>query len=362
MPPFFSRITMQNPSFPYLLEAAQSASPELIPNGIDFRPNQPYTAQFQLSIEQKIAADMVIRATYAGTRGVHLPGPVGNINPPVSVTLDDGSIFFPAGSPRINPSFGRIIMRRMEFNSFYHALHAELHRRWSNRWGFQVKYTWAKSIDETSSSIFQDFLTSDQIPTMLDYRLNRGLSDFDVRHLFAANFSGRLPEWGAGAIRHVLGGWEIHGLMQAQTGFPFSPFIGFDRARLNPGSDHLGQRPDFAAIPGTSLILGDPQKYFNDQAFVLPPAGQYGNLGRNALTGPGLISVDFALHKDIWNTDRQAVRLRVEAFNVANHTNFQVPSGLALFNSSLRRLGTAGRITSTAIPSRQIQLALKWSF
>ena len=152
------------------------------------------------------------------------------------------------------------------------------------------------------------------------------------------------------------------GMLQLQTGHPFSPMVGFDRARVNPGGDDLGQRPDFIAVPGTKLILGDPQKYFDDMAFGLPPAGQFGNLGRNVLTGPGVVNIDIAIHRDIVRTAQHAVKLRLEAFNVANHPNFQVPSGLNLFDGSLQRLGTAGRITQTSTPSRQVQIALKWAF
>ena len=362
MPPFFSRASVRQPTFPNLYEAVQNATPEYVPDTLEYRPKQPYTIQYQLSVEQRLAANIVMRSTYAGTRGVHLIGQVGNINTPVPVLMDDGRLFFPAGAPRLNPSFGRIIMRRMAFNSHFHAMHLELERRLSRRWGFQAKYSWGKSIDESSTTIFTDFLTSDQLPTMFNYKQNRGLSDFDSRHIFAANFSVQLPSLDSGAGKYILGGWQIHGLVQAQSGYAFSPFTGFDRTRINPGSEDLGQRPDLSLLPGTELILGSPDKYFNDLAFNLQEAGYYGNLGRNALTGPGRTTVDVALHKEVWRSDRQTVKLRVEAFNVANHPNFQVPSGLALFNSSLKRVGSAGRITSTSTPSRQIQLALRWTF
>ena len=305
---------------------------------------------------------MVIRGTYAGMRGVHLPGQMGNVNPPEPTVLDDGSLFFPENAPRINPAFDRILMRRMAFNSFYNAFHAELQRRWSDRWSFQAKYTWSKSIDETSSAIFRDFEAADQIPTMFSYRQNRGLSNFDARHIFAANLSYRLPDWGSGLPKRILGGWEVHGLAQIQTGNPFSPIVGFDHARINPRSDDLGQRPDFIAAPGAKLILGDPAKYFDAMAYDLPPAGKYGNLGRNTLTGPGRVTIDMAVHKDIWNTERHRIRLRFELFNLPNHPNFRVPSDLDLFNSRLERVASAGRITSTSTPSRQIQIGLKWTF
>ena len=94
--------------------------------------------------------------------------------------------------------------------------------------------------------------------------------------------------------------------------------------------------------------MGDPQLYFDPSGFALQPAGYYGNLGRNALSGPGLWNLDAALHKTVFATSRSSLRLRLEVFNVANRPNFQIPSGLELFNGSLQRLPTAGRITETA--------------
>ncbi|MEO7652372.1 MAG: hypothetical protein ABIZ80_18055, partial [Bryobacteraceae bacterium] len=167
---------------------------------------------------------------------------------------------------------------------------------------------------------------------------------------------------GAGIARIAFGGWELHALMQAQTGSAFGPRVGFDRANLRAGTGDLGQRPDFIGGPGAKLILGDPQNYFNAAVFGLPAAGFYGTLGRNLLTGPGTLVADAALHKTLWQTERHTLKLRVETFNVANHPNFQIPSGLDLFNSSLQRVAIAGRITETSTTSRQVQMALKWTF
>lgn len=118
----------------------------------------------------------------------------------------------------------------------------------------------------------------------------------------------------------------------------------------------------YIAAPGAKVILGDPRRWFDPNAFGLPPAGMYGNLGRNVFDGPGLVNLDLALHKVLWRTERQSIGLRVEAFNLANHPNFQIPSGMTLFTSTLDRVGSAGRITDTTTTSRQIQLALKWMF
>ncbi len=361
MPPFYVRGIISKASFPDLLAAAADARIVVAPDGLDFHPSQPYTGQYQLSIEQAAGNDTVVRFSYVGVRGIHLPGLVGNANPTSPFYLEDGTVYFPSDAPRVNPAWGRVGMRRMEFNSFHHAFHVEVRRRWNERWGFQAAYAFSKTIDETSSTANEDFLNSDQVPT-LSYRQNRGPADFDIRHIFSSNLSCRLPDWNNAVAGRILGGWEIHSVIQLQTGHPFSPSVGFDRARVNPGGSDLGQRPDWTGTQGARLTIGDPQKYFNDLAFGLPEAGRYGNLGRNTLTGPGIINVDLALHRNIVRTARHTIRLRLEAFNIANHPNFQIPSGLDLFNGSLQRLGTAGRITATSTPPRQIQIALKWTF
>ncbi|MCP5117181.1 MAG: carboxypeptidase regulatory-like domain-containing protein, partial [bacterium] len=165
----------------------------------------------------------------------------------------------------------------------------------------------------------------------------------------------------SGRAGKVLGGWQLHGLLMAQTGPGFGPRVGTDWANLTQSREDLGQRPDFVGVPG-DIILGDPQRYINPNAFALPERGRLGNLGRNAFTGPGLFALDASVHKDLWRSERHVIRLRVEAFNLTNRPNFQVPSELALFNSQGNRLQSAGRITSTTTTSRQLQLGVKWTF
>jgi len=133
-------------------------------------------------------------------------------------------------------------------------------------------------------------------------------------------------------------------------------------ARISTGSFELGQRPNYIGAPGAGLILGAPQRYFDPTAFGLPDAGFLGNLGRNTLAGPGMVSFDAGLHKILSRNERHDLRLRLEVFNLSNHPNFQIPSDRPLFNSQGQRLGSAGRITETSTAARQIQLALKWMF
>ncbi len=361
-PPFFNRLTLTSPSFPDLLAAARGGVAGDTLDTLDYYLQQPYVAQVQVTLERQLASALVARLGYTGTRGIHLMGFLSNINTTRPQYLPDGRIFFPANTPRVNPAFGQIGLRRSQFNSFYHGLVAGLERRWRAGVSFSANYVWSKSIDETSCSMATDFTNSDQLPTVFNYRQNRGPSDYDLRHVLNASLSYRLPAWRHNGAARVLGGWEIHALARALTGYPFAPTVGFDQARLQANRADLGQRPNFIGRPGDRLILGDPACYFDPLAFGLPEAGFLGNLGRGTLTGPGLRSIDAGLHKALWQTERHSLRLRLETFNLTNHPNFKPPSGLALFDSTLARLGTAGRISETSTTSRQVQLALKWVF
>ncbi len=361
MPPFYLRATVANPGFPDLMAAARASQPIYAPDGLEFAPSQPRVLQFQINVEHQSGPHTVFEAGYARTRGIHLPGQIGNINTP-RPEIADGRVFFPDNAPRINPAFSQIGLRRMAFDSSYHALLASMRRKWSRGLRFRAKYTWAKSIDNASSAVFADFLNSDNMPMVFNYRLNRGLSDFDVRHGFAGDVSYELPRFGRSAVARAAGGWELQALAQAQSGTPFNPHVGFDRARLRPANGDQGQRPNLAAGAGGAVILGDPQQYFSPLAFSLPDAGFYGNLGRNTLAGPGLVMVSGAVHKNVWRTERHQVRLRVEVFDVLNHPNFQIPSDLDLFAANLQRLPGAGRITQTSTSSRQLQCAVRWAF
>jgi hypothetical protein len=363
VPPFFTLASANKPAFPNLYQALQTAPAQPLLDMLDYNLQQPYVAQYQFRVQQEVARDTVLDLGYVGSRGVHLMGTLTDVNPFRPEVLPDGSLYFPATDTRLNPAFGRMKMRRSQFDSSYNSFQAALERKWRGRFSYQFKYVWSKSLDDSSNGINRDFVNSDGVPTMFDYSLNRGPSDFDLTHTFGANFSWALPRLKGAAVDKVLGGWSVLGLAQVQTGPPFNPTIGFDRAGLTGGgTSDPGERPTYVAAPGATVILGDPQRWFDPNAFALPAAGTYGNLGRNTLRGPGLAKMDLALHKVLWATERQSVGLRVEAFNITNHPNFQLPSALTLFTSSLTRVGSAGQITGTTTSSRQVQLALKWAF
>ena len=134
---------------------------------------------------------------------------------------------------------------------------------------------------------------------------------------------------------------------------------GFNRSRNQANT--FADRPNLRPGASNNPVLGGPDRYYDPNAFELPPPGQYGNLGRNTLIGPGFWDVDFSLVKITPVGERLKAEFRAEFFNILNHANFGLPS-LATFNTDGTVRGAAGRITSTANTSRQIQLGLKVSF
>ena len=363
VPPLFQRVSVFRPSgFPDLLATIEGANPSSAVDGLDFDLNQPYVARWRFGIDRALGDDHTLKLEYVGARGIHLMGKLGTINTPFPETLPDGRQFIAAGAPLVNPAFGDIGMRRSQFNSFYQGFNALLLGSSGKSLRYQIKYTWGKSIDEASAALFDEFANADLVPTVWDYRANRGPSSFDLRHAAVANFSWELPQPASSGLRPILGGWRAHGAVTLQSGPPFSPTVGFDRARLGAARGDLGQRPDSIAAAGRDVSFGDPSRWFDPAAFGLPDAGFLGNLGRNTLNADGVVNLDLAVHKDLFRTERQAWTLRVEAFNLTNHANFAIPSSLQLFNSGGSRIGSAGRVTGTTTPSRQVQLALRWTF
>jgi hypothetical protein len=221
-----------------------------------------------------------------------------------------------------------------------------------------TSYTYSKALDDGSIVTTQG--GDNDLPQDPDTRKNeRGLSNYDLRHYFVSYVTSDVPkfpgpEW-------LTAGWQLNAISTLASGNPFSVVVGFDQARARFQAGTSPQRPDL--VPGSSInpILGGPGKYFDPNAFALPVAGFYGNLGRNTLIGPGLISFDLAANKTFRIHEGITLQFRTEVFNAFNHPNFSIPSQRTVF-SSTGRVGSAGLITSTRTSSRQLQFGLKLQF
>lgn len=335
---------------------------------LERNPSQPYVQQWNTNIEVAAGGGTVLRAGYAGSRGVRLSSIVSDSNLVQPVTAPDGRLFYPANGVRPNSVFTRIRDHRFDASSFYHAFQGQVRRRWSRGVQTQVSYTFSKNIDDSSLVVADTEATNGAwLPCDCGARFNRGLSSYDVRHVLAANGTWELPLAPGPGLRTIFGGWQLSGIVTASSGMPMSVFLSYDAARTKTGETGfgIGQRPDLAPGVSGSLTTGDPNRWIRAAAFRRPEPGYLGNLGRNTLFGPGLANLDFSAMKSIplrRLREGAVLDFRFEFFNLLNHTNFDIPIAdrLVVFNET-SVVEDFGRITSAG-KGREIQFGLKLRF
>lgn len=311
----------------------------------------PYNMQWSLVIQRELLRNLAAEIGYVGNRGVNLEQSP-NINTPLP---GPG----PLNSRRLYPAYGAINESLPLGDSNYHALESNLERKWANGLSFRLSYVFSKGLSDTDlgNFAFQGGTNVKGNPFTLG-KTNKGRSEFDARHRFALSYIyefpfGRGKHFGSQApflMDILLGGWQLNGLTTISTGTPVDTSLGLDNAGTGGGGSD--DRPNLIADPNNGPKT--PQQWFNTAAFVLGPAGRYGNAARNVIQAPGILNFDFSLFKTFHVMERQSLDFRAEFFNGFNHTQFDPPNTV---------FGTAnfGKILSAG-DGRQIQLALKYRF
>ncbi|MEE8348627.1 MAG: TonB-dependent receptor, partial [Acidobacteriota bacterium] len=369
----------QGVQFPFnfddLAATARGGAPAL--ESTDFNVGQPYRMQWNLNVQREVLQDTTLTVGYVGARGVDLmrvyqanqPDPVPELSPDPERS---GRFFFPPGLTPHNPNVGAIVARSGGADSYYSSLQLSLNKRFSSNFQVQGTYTWGKSIDTSSKQVRNIGESQNAVNQLnpLDTAQDRSLSDHDVQHNLSINYTFDLPGQGlSGPAGHLLGGWQLGGIMTVASGVPLTLTSGYDACRCLSGAS-LGSRggdnrPDLAPGGDNNPVLGGPDLYFDPLQFIPGPDGFYGNLGRNTLRIPGVANVDFSLIKETAIQEGVGLQFRAEFFNVFNRSNFAEPSS-GLFRQTgsgdVIRNGGAGRIRRTTTTSRQIQFALKLIF
>ncbi|HEU4981446.1 MAG TPA: carboxypeptidase regulatory-like domain-containing protein, partial [Acidobacteriaceae bacterium] len=161
-------------------------------------------------------------------------------------------------------------------------------------------------------------------------------------------------------VRTAAAGWSLGAIVIAQSGFPFSPQLGYNPT--GNGDTRNPVRPSWNPDFHGSLSPRTPSQYFNPAAFIQPAPGTYGNVSRDSLTGPGLSEVDFSTLKTTRLSERLHLQFRAEFFNILNHTNFLTPNPVVFTSATSGFSSTAGVVTATSTTSRQIQFGAKLIF
>ncbi|MGQ0763325.1 MAG: carboxypeptidase regulatory-like domain-containing protein [Acidobacteriota bacterium] len=346
----------------------------------------PYMQHWSLEGQHMLDDKTMLSVGYFGSKGTHLIGAyeLNEIPPGVALTRQcatgtqtlqtPGATLVPCQAPgsyfggtggassnildQIRPYRGyrSITMITPQFNSNYHSLQVMGQRRFSGASQFNVAYTWAKNLTDNQTDRSTAPMNSYNI------RADRGRATLDRRHVFTGNYIYEIPFFNKrdDFVRHLLGGWQVSGIVTLQTGLPFTALgANFDPAGLgNIPALIAGNRPNTlcdpnAGAPNTFL------QWFNTNCFQLNPTtgtapNRVSNTGRGTIDGPPTQRVDFSLFKRISFGERVSLQLRGEAFNVFNHTNFRAISTSVA-------AGTFGNVTTVRDP-RTIQLGAKLSF
>jgi hypothetical protein len=360
LPPFYG---LEEFVFPQFLNPQNAVETQALDAfAPTYYPKFPYALEYNLNVERELAQGMIFRAGYFGTRGNHLTREAEE-NP-----------FEPASGHRYNPNLSSPLQTILtDAQSFYNSFQASVSKRYAHNFSWQASYTLAHSVDDASVDYAVESVNDPPASqNIFDRKGSRGPSDFDIRHNFVANAEYDLPGRGL-----LMGGWRVSAVANVHSGVPFTPLLDFDNADLQ--SLIIPERPNLVGNPSVGVCpngarVGTPSCWFNPSAFGIPPAGEFGNAGRNILRGPGFAQFDPSLHKEFAIAERRKITVGAEAYNLFNHPNFGVPSntqsafllggaGDAVFKDAAGNFAAnAGQILTTAGTARQLQLVGRFTF
>lgn len=328
----------------------------------------PAVLEWSLRVEQQIAPRTSLTVGYAGSHSYHQILSE-DMNEPVPQFLADGSVYYPVGAQNANPNLANSTSWVSQGVGSYDALEVDVRRAFGNGFQFRGNYTYSKNLDNGSA---WNTSVSGNTPAYVEFPLRPkwdwGPAATDLRHAASLNGSYELPfgprqhflKHASGPVNVLAAGWTASAVVNVQSGFPFSPQLGYNPT--GNGDTRNPVRPDWNSQFSGKLYPRTPVQWFNPAAFLPPATGTYGNVSRDALTGPGMSEIDFSATKKTHIAERLALEFRGEFFNILNRTNFLTPNEVVYSSAASGISPTAGVVTATSTTSRQIQFGAKLQF
>ena len=317
------------PTATFPLDPSTAAPPPITPANLGppfgvlgaFDPHLklPYTLEWNTALEQSLGRQQAVSVSYVGASGRRL--------------IQSALITSP--NPTSPTPFGSAYLVGNSASSDYEALQIQFKRRLEHGLQILASYSWSHSLDDASAgSEFGN--AANGFVSGLASLVNRGPSDFDLRHTFSGGLTYSVPVLSFNSFaRAVLGGWELEHVIQARSALPLNVFeagipqLNQFSAQVRP--DVVSGQPLYLSRSQCVAVLGPPcagGKGLNPAAFVPPPLDgngnplRQGNLGRNALRSFGATQWDFSVHRDFPIHEQLKLQFRAELFNVLNHPNF----------------------------------------
>jgi Carboxypeptidase regulatory-like domain/TonB-dependent Receptor Plug Domain len=387
---------------------AANPTPQLEYGFVEHNPKRNYVMQWNLNFQRQITNDLTASIGYVGSHGVHQAFRADDANAVVPTLTPAGYLYPAGGGNLINPNSNVGAIRYLSWpgSSSYDALQIGVLKKISHGLQVQGSYTWGKSLDNNSGVVAGDTFGNGigSLP-WFDLRLTKALSDYNVARTLVINASWQVPgtKSRSSALNWASNGWEVGAIFKANDGPPFSATFGTDGDPLGIGSTDPWAFPSYSHAPGCSSLINprNPNDYIKVQCFAVPSAPDMtywntncnktpyndsngnpvavsyplcfnlrGTAGRNDIPGPGVMNLDFSVFKNNYIrriSESFNVQFRAEMFNLFNRADFALPvspDNTDVFDSTGASLdpltgGTAGLLTKTTEPSRQIQFALK---
>ncbi|MBV9082841.1 MAG: TonB-dependent receptor, partial [Acidobacteriaceae bacterium] len=396
-PPNYAVIGLQNgtdvPTLPITTDNAgplagstgTKALPPVTLRAVDPHIKTSYAHQWSFAIERQVTNDAIVGVEYTGSAGRDLYT-INRLNIPGTDRVYAGT---GTAGQRINPQYSTINYRTNGGTSLYNGLNTRLELRNFRSYGLTLRanYTWSHSIDDDSSTFSTDNNGTPNLGLLdpLNPSLDRGSSDFDIRHRVVVSAVWQEPFFkNKGLGNAIFGGWSIAPIFTARTGAPFSAFDCTNSdGNLCPRAVFNGAfHPTYADVP-----TGNPNEFAYvpiptpNSSYANPLTGTsdfgpfpIGMLGRNSFTAPGAWTFNLEASKSCSITERVKLDIRGEAFNIMNHSNLYIvysntdvssldgPFLTATRGQNNSSSFTPASVNNGRLENRNIQLALRLSF
>lgn len=310
-----------------------------------------YSQMFNMTVQRQLGSSLSLEAGYVASLSHHLSYQLGDINYDNTAAADG----------LINPNLGHIQELTDLGDGNYNSLQMKFTKRESRNLSFLLSYTYSHNLDNGAAP-FDAGRNNDLPQNPNNLRAEWASADDDVRHNMVFSGLYRLPighgqrfftGWSRPA-ELALGGWQINSILKMRSGTPINVVDEADPHSPSNSRPNLVGNP---TLPRSQRTLG---MYFNTAAFVenTDSSGNIiaGNAGRNIITGPGYINLDFSLFKEFAITERYKLQTRLETFNALNTPHFNNPGGNETDGTNF------GVITGTDGNNRVFQIAAKFLF
>jgi hypothetical protein len=339
------------------------------------------TMNYSFGFQQDIGFGSVLDVAYVGALGRHLlqranlnSTPLGANYQPQNLDSTNANKVLPSQYLRPYLGFADIWYYTYGANSSYHSLQTALRRRYKNNLTYNVIYTWSKAMDYADDDASS---TGQTVSSLISTKIwNYGKAGFDRTHIFRFTWNYNLPRVSRLApnrlVKQVFDNWQISGIVTFQSGAPMGISPAYSPSQDITGSTDSGR---VVLVANPLLPRGDRtfSQVFNTAAVAAPPYAAcenahpsmacWGDAPKDVFRGPGINNWDTSLFKNfVLYRERLRGQLRVEAYNVFNHTNFSGVDNTARFNATGQQTSTTFGQYNAAQFARRLQLVLRFSF